>query len=86
MNREVFSKKTETPYHPGVLCDSQEQIRTYVPLVKRLTQQGSTPKKTDEVTPPDEEDRLADSHFSSRGRLYRMSPHDERDVSYMSVA
>jgi hypothetical protein len=37
MNREVFSKKAETPYHPGVLRDTEDQLRTGPPLTKKLT-------------------------------------------------
>jgi len=47
MNREVFSKKAETPYHPGVLYDSESQPRSILPLCKKLTMLERTPKKTD---------------------------------------
>jgi len=86
MNREVFSKKAETPYHPGVVCDSEGQLCPTPLLAKRLTMLDYTPKKTDEWTPPDEEDRIGSANLSGWGRLHCHSPREERDSSYISVA
>jgi hypothetical protein len=93
MYREVFSKKTLAPYHLSLQDDSEGTPRPIQRLTKKLTgfypnPNVLTPKKSDQKTPPDEDDNLAASNFSEWDRycFERQSPKEERDISYMSVA